>query len=137
MRFKLWVENEYGDQDANMMPASAEVIKTGLQPQVDSKEIKTRQKEEQDKMMAIDSHMQRIATILPSVESSDQDSEKLKQIAQFAKSMLQSWSDLKSDKPPDSSMSDPWNYSPARADWMKQNQPLPEEPRRTDHHTAF
>lgn len=137
MRFKLWVENEYESQMANNTPASAEVIKTGLQPQVDSKEIKTRQKEENDKMMAIDSHMQRIATILPSINSMDHESEKLEKIGNFVKEMLRSWEKLKTDAPNDSVGDDPWGFNPGKADWMRQNQPLPEEPRTSDHPTAF
>lgn len=137
MRFKLWVENEFGGESA-LAPPSAEVVKTGLQPQVDAKEIKTRQKEEHDKMMAIDGHMQRIASILPSVESGSYESDKLKKIADFLKEMSASWDRLKSDNgPQDSSMPDPWNYDPRQADWMRENQPLPEPSRSSDHPTAF
>ena len=112
-----------------------QVIKTGLQPQVDSKEIDTRQKEEHDKMMALDSHFQRIAVILPTLKS---DSPKLQKIEAFCKEVLSKWDQLKRDDQTGDiqspTFSDP---NPAKVNWMKQNQPLPEEPRSMAGQAAF
>lgn len=60
MRFRQWLENEELETKASAMPASAEVIRTGLQPQINSQEIKTKPKDHFDRVQAIDSHMERI-----------------------------------------------------------------------------
>jgi hypothetical protein len=126
MKFKTWVENEIDGRSADMMPASAEVIKTGLQPQVDSKEISTRQKEEHDKLMALDGHFQRIETIIPNLKTPD--SPKLKQIESFCKAVLAKWEEIKraDDQGGDIQHSSANDPDPARVAWMKQNQPPPE-----------
>jgi hypothetical protein len=60
MRFRKWLENEELEAKASAMPASAEVIRTGLQPQINSQEIKTKPKEHFDRAQAIDAHVERI-----------------------------------------------------------------------------
>ena len=128
MRFKFWVENDQA-------PASAEVIRSGLQPQVDSQEIKTQQKDDSDKIMAIDSHLQRIAAILPSLKTNE--SGKMEKVAQFIRETMRTWNQIKDESASVISPPDPWSFNQAKVDWMKDNQPLPEEPRISDHPTAF
>jgi hypothetical protein len=131
------MENEIDGKLADMSPASAQVIKTGLVPQVDSKEIDTRQKEEHDKLQALDGHFQRIETIIPSLKS---DSPKLQKIERFCKAVLAKWDEIKqeddqsNDGQSASGFSEPY---PRRVDWMKQNQPLPETPRSMAGQVAF
>ncbi len=45
--------------------ASGEVQRTGLQPQVDSQEIRTKQKDQQDKIQAINGALKRLDSELP------------------------------------------------------------------------
>ena len=135
MEFRTWIENEIDGKAADMAPASSEVIKTGLQPQVDAKDIKTRQKDEHDKLMALDGHFQRIATIIPSLTG---DSDKLKTIARFCKKVMAKWEELKSDDAAGDIQAPAFtNPDPSRVDWMKQNQPLPEEPKSMAGQAAF
>lgn len=118
-----------------MSPASAEVIKTGLQPQVDAKEINTRQKEEHDKLMALDGHFQRINSVLTTLG----DSSKLKKVGDFCKSVLQKWDEIKRADDQGGDFQAPSFHNPdiKRVQWMKDNQPLPEEPRSMAGHAAF
>jgi hypothetical protein len=61
MQFRQWLERqEELEAKASAMPASAQVIRSGLQPQVNSQEIKTVPKEHFDRMAAVDGHMERI-----------------------------------------------------------------------------
>jgi hypothetical protein len=60
MRFRQWLESEELEAKASAMPASAEVIRTGLQPQINSQEIETKQKNHFDRSQAVDAHLERI-----------------------------------------------------------------------------
>jgi hypothetical protein len=127
MKFKVWLENEIESNAADSSPASAEVIRTGLQPQVGSSEIKTHQKDEQDKLMALDGHFQRIASILPSLSKQNP---KLREVSGFCKKVLNKWDEIvKSHMGDNSELQSGFpNPSPNQTQWMKDNQPLPEMP---------
>lgn len=83
MNFKIWVENEasMGSGTPEMMPpmankggdtpASDEVKRTSLQPQVDSQEIDTKSKREQDRILAIDSDIEHMDMNLPGGDDAD------------------------------------------------------------------
>lgn len=71
-------------------PASDAVRRTGLQPQVDSHEIRTTAKNEQDKIQAIDSILQRIDQEIP-----DSDSEKVTKFKKMWNNMKEKWEKLK------------------------------------------
>lgn len=70
MIFKKWLENEFSGVSfpnrGSDTPASDEVKRTGLQPQVDAQEIETKQKKSQDKILAIDSQMKHFEVDIPS-----------------------------------------------------------------------
>lgn len=70
MQFKIWVEERglgtipaYGNN--TMTPASDKVKQTGLQPQVDSHEIHTKEKEDTDSVLAIDAKLEKIENEFP------------------------------------------------------------------------
>lgn len=46
-------------------PASDAVKRTGLQPQVDAQEIETKEKDQQDRILAIDGGVERLDSIVP------------------------------------------------------------------------
>lgn len=120
MRFKIWLENE------GSTPASAEVIRTGLQPQVDAEEIHTSQKDDIDKLMAIDSHMERIKASLRGINTA---SDKSKALKDFAKKMTSEWENFKNSQGQIPGQRDYVPHNQSRVDYMKRNQPLPEEPK--------
>lgn len=118
MKFKQWVENEINT------PASAEVIRSGLQPQVDAEEIHTSQKDDLDKIMAIDSHLQRVKE---SIRGMSTKSPKLRELKDFVVKMLAEWETFKNRNDGNPSQ----QYLPVsqdKIDYMKKNQPLPEMP---------
>lgn len=103
MRFRSWLENETGlnavfpevlppINRGSDTPASAEVKRTGLQPQVNSNEIHTAQKEEQDKIQAIDGAIERADSEFP---GDLEDNEKLSEFKRMWKAMKQHWANLK------------------------------------------
>lgn len=127
MEFRRWLVERLGNE-ADQMPASAEVIRTGLQPQVDAQEIRTRQKDELDLVQAIDSHLQRIRTIVDDI--GDVHTRKLLRAKKFCEKVLRRWDGIKKDEQkPDDRGLDGFEPDEKRARWMKQNQPLPENPR--------
>lgn len=125
MRFKIWLENEDMDIDSaqTSSPASAEVIKTGLQPQVDAKEIHTKQKDEHDKLMAIDGHMQRIQQAADTLNQTP----KQQKLKAFCKKISSEWEKVKSgdEEQEDAGGLGGFRPSPKQIDYMKNNQPLP------------
>lgn len=129
MNFKLWLENGFDGESFGNEPPSGEVKRTGLQPQVDSQEIKTKQKEENDKLMAVDSHMQRIQTVIDHLDVNQSDS--LRDLKKFGQEMLNAWEQFKM-KGNSSDLGDmglgEFNPSQNKVQWMKDNQPLPEDP---------
>lgn len=74
-------------------PASNAVKLTGLQPQVDSEEIHTKQKDEQDKLMAVDAMIQRLDKQLP--QGSDSDTPKLNRFRKIWSNLKQKWDNIK------------------------------------------
>lgn len=130
MKFRTWFEEDM-DKQADMAPASAEVVKTGLQPQVDAQEIHTGQKEENDTLMALDGHFQRIKETADKMESGD--SERLQQLKDFCQNTLNDWEQIKRGKPPQGKQQGAGlgSFQPPQRqlDYMTANQPLPDDPR--------
>ncbi len=120
MRFKTWFEMELPDE-----PGSDEVIRTGLQPQVDAKDIHTTDKEGQEKIMALDGHFQRIADILPSLDVS---SSRQKAVRNFCQNVVERWEALRSPPPEGTPVSGYMQPGADQVDWMRRNQPLPVAP---------
>lgn len=103
MRFSTWIESEAGLNSGfpellppvnrgNSTVASDEVIRTGLQPQVDAEEIHTKQKANQDKIQAIDAAIQRAGSEFP---QGKEDDPKLNQFKKMWDSLKKKWDDLK------------------------------------------
>lgn len=117
------------NQAMTASPASSEVIKTGLQPQVDAKEIKTKQKEEHDLFLAIDGHIQRIKTVVDGISKDKGD--KAMKAKKLCEKFLDSWEQLKfgQDDQQDVGGLGGTSPDPNQVNFMKQNQPLPEMPR--------
>lgn len=129
MKFKMWLENEMDGTSDGFAPASAEVQRTGLQPQVDSQEIQTKEKEHHDKLMGLDSQMQRIRTIIDQMDIAG--SKKLKRARDFCREMVDQWDKLKTEDD-SKGMGDmglgAFNPNQKQVQWMQDNQPLPEDP---------
>lgn len=109
MQFRLWLENEAGlnsgfpEARPNFDPsdptvASAEVKRTGLQPQVDSQEIQTKQKSEQDKILAIDSEIEHLDSNLP--DGDDADTPKINEFRRIWKKLKEKWDAIKMSENP-------------------------------------
>ncbi len=113
MRFSIWIEAEasMGSNMPDMLasmpnrgsdtPASDEVKRTGLQPQVDAQEIHTKQKSEQDKLLAIDASIERMDQEIP--EGSDDDTPKINKFKEIWNDLKEKWDHLKisDDENPD------------------------------------
>jgi hypothetical protein len=97
MRFRTWIESDYRTQQMDAFPASAEVIRSGLQPQVDSEEIDTDEKAENDKIGAIDAGMQRLVSM---VDGMDVRTAKMKKIKELLKDFDAKWSRIAATTPP-------------------------------------
>jgi hypothetical protein len=111
MKFKIWVEEEgasMGSMTPEMMPpikskesdapASDQVKRTGLQPQVDAQELSTKSKKEQDAILAIDAGIEHMSTNMP--DGDDTDTPKLNQFKQMWDQLMTAWDELKmSDAP--------------------------------------
>lgn len=106
MRFRTWIESEaslnsgfpevYPNVNRGAATvASDEVLRTGLQPQVDSQEIHTKQKDEQDKIQAIDATIQRADVEFPQGSS---DSQKVSEFKKLWDSLKEKWHNLKVQK---------------------------------------
>ena len=105
MRFRSWIESDSGlnagfpevlsqVNKADSVPASAEVVNTGLQPQVGSEEIQTDVKDEQDKIQSIDSAIQQIDSKI----NSNTASEKINKFAILWNKLKKNWEKLKIEK---------------------------------------
>lgn len=100
MRFRTWIESEnslngsipemFPPNRGTSTPASDTVRRTGLQPQVDSHEIHTAAKDEQDKIQAIDAIIQRVSQDIP-----DSDSKKISKFKKMWEKMRSKWENLK------------------------------------------
>jgi len=126
--FIQWVENSL-DQQADS-PASAEVIRTGLQPQVDV-EDSIKSKEDHDQIMALDSHIQRMKEVARRSRLRGGQGKKIQSlIQQFA----DVWDEIINSNPDESDADGLGNENPSQdqLNYMKDNQPLPEPPRSGD-----
>ena len=132
--FKTWLKTESGDFhnlgnpiDNGETPASGEVQRTGLQPQVDAQEINTKSKAEQDKIGAIDAQIERISDIVSYV---DDEHNKLGKFKQMWDQLLDAWEVIKfSDIGASDEGSGLGSHSPNEKllDTMRSNQPLPHD----------
>lgn len=116
MRFKIWMEDEasLGSNMPDMlasMPnrgdaasASAEVKNTGMQPQVDAQEVNTKEKDEKDKILAIDASMQRLDKEIPG--SNDEETPKVNKFRDLWQQFKEKWEDLKMSENPDDQSED-------------------------------
>ena len=105
MRFRTWIEDAGLGSNTPMMmapmdnrgsdtPASDEVKRTGLQPQVDAQEIETKAKKDQDKILAIDGTIERMDKELPQGEA-DEDSHKFNKFKWLWKKFREKWDEIK------------------------------------------
>jgi predicted component of type VI protein secretion system len=111
MNFKLWIETEasLGSGTPEMVPglvnrgsdtpASDEVKRTGMQPQVDSQEVRTKEKDEQDKLMAVDAGIQRLDSEIP--EAPAEDFPKISRFKELWKKLKDEWDNIKMGKGPE------------------------------------
>jgi hypothetical protein len=76
-------------------PASDEVRRTGLQPQVDAEEIHTKEKDEQDKILAIDGSIKRFDSEMP--DGSDSDTPKVNKFKEIWNNLKEKWDEIKMD----------------------------------------
>lgn len=125
-QFKHWFyENEVSTAQQDAAPASSEVLRTGMQPQVDAQETKTSQKEDHDKMMAIDSQIQRILGMV-----GGSGTEKMTAIKKFCNQMAEEWERVKkgATEPPESNSGGLGGLTPnpKQIQFMQNNQPLPD-----------
>ena len=105
MNFRHWIENEagFGGNMPEMMPpmvnkgsdtpASDEVKRTNLQPQVDAQEIDTKSKKEQDRILAIDSDIEHMDASLP--DGDDSDTPKINKFKQMWDELKEKWERVK------------------------------------------
>lgn len=104
MKFRTWIETNSGlgslpfsTNRGSDTPASDEVKQTGLQPQIDSNEIKTKQKDSRDKILAIDARIKRFDTDVPGGEDEDPKINKFKELWEKFK---EKWDEIKADQAP-------------------------------------
>jgi branched-subunit amino acid aminotransferase/4-amino-4-deoxychorismate lyase len=120
--FMTWVENHLDPQIDS--PASAEVIRTGLQPQVDA-DNSMREKENHDEIMALDSHVQRMVEVARRMKADNETGKKAQALVQqFAKA----WNKILTDTTETGSIEGLGSDNPSQdqLNYMKDNQPLPD-----------
>jgi len=132
--FRNWLQNENEDFpqlgapiDNGNTPASGEVKRTGLQPQVDAQEIETKSKAEQDKIGALDAEIERIQEILDTIN--DDDHPKMGKFKVMWNQLLDSWETIKFGDDGEDDGSGLGSHTPdeRQLDAMKNNQPLPRD----------
>lgn len=105
MRFRTWINSENSlnagfpevlaqVNKADSVPASAEVIRTGLQPQVDSDQIQTDQKKEQEKIQSLDMAIQDIDSKI----KDDTGTYKINKFKKIWNKLKNNWEKLKSQE---------------------------------------
>lgn len=127
--FLKWVENSLDDQMQS--PASAEVIRTGLQPQVDAPNAGKDSEKHHDEIMALDSQIQRIKEIVRRMEG---QSEIVNQIKDLIDDFTSGWEEIvhgAEERQISKGLGDSHGEDD-QVDYMKDNQPLPEPPRSGD-----
>lgn len=99
MEFKTWIEGEMGlgagtpemlPDGGRQTPASDEVKNTGLQPQVGSEEIDTKEKNDHDKIMSIDSEIEHLDSRLP-----EDENPKINKFKELWDELKERWSEIK------------------------------------------
>ena len=107
MNFRSWSESDAGlgvmPFSANRgsgTPASDEVKRTGLQPQVDSHEIQTSQKDETDKVLAIDAKIKGFENEIP--EGDATNNPKVNKFKKLWEKLKEKWEQVKSEEDEDS-----------------------------------
>lgn len=120
--FIQWIENSLDNSLNN--PASSNVLRTGLQPQVNSEEIPTKQKEDQDGIMALDSHIQRIKEVTYQVTRKKSD--KTIKIRRLVLDFVKEWENITRNEIEDNDSDGLGSYKPSEneLEFMKNNQPL-------------
>jgi hypothetical protein len=134
MRFKSWLENEITTKRMDAFPASSEVIRTGLQPQVGSEEIDTDQKDEHDRLMAIDGQVERLRNLVMTVNGA---SEKLKKAFKLCNDFADQWDQLKLQDSQVGEVPSGFQSDQQMVDYMRNNQPPPEHPLAGQKKNAF
>lgn len=105
MNFRTWMEEEGSINSVfpEVMPpvnrgtatsASAEVQRTGLQPQVNSEEIHTKQKDDRDRLLAIDSIIKHADAEIP---QGDSENARLQKFKKLWTKFKEKWDNLKED----------------------------------------
>jgi hypothetical protein len=105
MRFRTWIESEASLNSimpeaiptinrGSDTPASDEVKRTGLQPQVGAEEIETHEKDEQDKILAIDGALKRLEKEIPN--GKDDDFPKVNKFKKLWNNLREKWEIIKS-----------------------------------------
>lgn len=126
--FLTWLENDGPMiQRQNANPASADVIRTGEQPQLrsDGGFNPVKEKEDQDKVMALDSHVQRIKEVVNTFQPQSKQGQDAKNLAvDFCKQ----WTEILSKSHNNAGEQGLGSVSPSAAEieYRKNNQPLPE-----------
>lgn len=129
--FKNWLEDNSLNSDfpelwadrGSETPASDEVKRTNLQPQVDAQEIQTKAKTEQDKILAIDADIERMSTNLP---EGDEDNQKLNRFKKLWDKMKEKWEKIKmSDEMPAEDKPEGLGSNTGNQDFLKQMQQHP------------
>lgn len=126
--FITWLENDSIQRQIEH-PASAEVLRTGLQPQVGANSNNT-DNPDQDKIMALDTHVERIKTIVKHMKPNSNLGQKMQKMCmQFCNAFdkLLNNQNQNSDET-ERGLADR-QTSDAQLKYMKDNQPLPEPPR--------
>lgn len=107
MKFRSWVEADSGlgtipfsVNKGSATPASDEVKRTGLQPQVDSQEIETREKDETDKILALDSKIKDFENEIPTGNSTNNP--KVNKFKNLWEKLKEKWDQIKSEEDEDS-----------------------------------
>lgn len=122
LTFSQWIENSLGNALSN--PASSNVLRTGLQPQVNSQEIPTQQKENVDGIMALDSHIQRLKEVAHQI--TQKKSDKSERIKKLVSSFVKEWENLTKEETQDYDKEGLGSYKPSEneLEFMRNNQPL-------------
>lgn len=129
--FVTWVENSMDQQLA--APASGEVIRTGIQPQVGMEDIASKKDDiDQDEIMGLDSHVRRLSELVRRMKSKGDKGQRLQDLTD---DFIKRWEKIAMGDLGDSGEEDGLGDAEASEDqlnYMKDNQPLPEPPRSGD-----
>jgi len=113
MRFKSWLEN-VADPDAT--PNSAEVIRSGQQPQVDGGE--TRAQQHHNNQKTLDVCFAKLKHVLGNMDADDRQ-------AKFLRTVLDRWEELRDNRQKTSGPLGDRTFPRVELDYMGRNQPPP------------